>query len=113
MSEYKKTECAALIGLTIQSFTPFDSYLSIVLSDDKVICLTLDDDGPFNDSYAYLGKIDIEEIIGEKIVSADEKDWDSYGGTILLKTARNTGTIEILHDHNGYYGFGYDISGLS
>jgi hypothetical protein len=113
MSKYKKTECTALIGLTIQSVDFSKDHLSMVLSDGRNISVDLDDDGcGGNDSHAYFGKIDIEDIIGEKILSADEHDFDSCGGTIILKTARNTATIEIIHDHNGYYGFAYDISGL-
>lgn len=112
MSKYKKTECTALIGLTIQSYTS-ENDLYMVLSDGRKISVDLDDDGAGgNDSHAYFGKIDIDDIIGEKIISADEHNFDNCGGTIILKTTRNTGTIEIVHDHNGYYGFAYDISGL-
>lgn len=109
----KKTECTALIGLTIKGYVSTKHGLLILLSDNREISIDLSDDSDGgNDSHAFFGEIDLADIVGETILSADEKDWDSYGGTILLKTARNTGTIEIIHDHNGYYGFSYDISGL-
>lgn len=73
--------------------------------------LQIDDDGcGGNDSNAFLSDVcGLDAIAGKEIVAVDEES-DSYGARIKLRTADSSECIiNIVHDHNGYYGFSYEL----
>lgn len=74
-------------------------------------CLNIEDEGYCgNDSHAYLSSVDnIDAIINQEIIEVTEES-NSYSAEITLRTRENTCVIQIIHDHNGYYGFSYEIN---
>jgi hypothetical protein len=66
-----------------------------------------------NDSHAYLDSVNgLVNIIGQPIVEVTEES-DSYGAVVTLTAANDANcTIVIVHDHNGYYGFSYELVAL-
>lgn len=64
-----------------------------------------------NDSHACLESIvGLEGILNQTILTVDEVSHGGrFGETITLKTAYDTCVIEIVHEHNGYYGFSYEL----
>lgn len=62
-----------------------------------------------NDSNAYIDFIqNLDKILNQEIIEVIE-DCESYGAEITLKTRENSCVIQINHDHNGYYGFSYEL----
>ncbi len=89
-----------------------DSYLRLICKSGNVYDINIDDDSDGgNDSHAYISGIDMDKVIGRKIVDARHEDKDSYGVTLKFMTKEmQLGTITIQHDHNGYYGFKYYVT---
>lgn len=89
-----------------------DSFLRLHCKSGKVYDINIEDDGDGgNDSHAFISDIDMDKVIGRKIVDARHEDKDSYGVTLKFMTKEmQLGTITIQHDHNGYYGFSYHVS---
>ncbi len=111
MSEqHKKLSIDALIGQTIKK-AEFDKDSCVLfMKDGSSYGIDLQDDScGCNDSYAYFGEIQLSDIIGKKIVSAIESNSDSYGAVFVIKTKNAEGTIQVIHEHNGYYGWGYEL----
>ncbi len=109
---YKKLGIDSLVGKVITSYKfdkgDFDGELSggetfgILLEDDSCGC---------NDSYAYFGKCDLNNLIGHVITAAEESSgsFNNDGCVLKLKAGEFEGFIEIVHEHNGYYGFSYEV----
>ena len=73
--------------------------------------IEVDDDGPQNDSHAFISEIDMDKIIGREITDARHHGKDTYGVTLNFMTKRlQLGSITIDHKHNGYYGFSYHVT---
>lgn len=72
--------------------------------------LYISDDGPQNDSFAYIESIlGLESIIGKEIIEVQEES-DSEHAIITLRAKRSKDCIiNINHQHNGYYGFSYEL----
>lgn len=111
-NNYKKLGFDILKGQKIISFEPWSNgdkgwYFN---TESQRYYLEIDDDGcGCNDSNAYINYIqDLDKILNQEIIEVDEGS-DSYGANITLKTRENECFIVINHDHNGYYGFSYEL----
>ena len=73
--------------------------------------LIIEDEGDGgDDSHAFLESVDgINTILNQKIISVDESYDSSYGASIDIFTHNGRATILITHEHNGYYGFSYEL----
>jgi hypothetical protein len=73
--------------------------------------IQLDDDGggTGNASHAYFGDIRLNDLLGHTITAARHEDESSYGVLLILEAGDKRGCIPIVHDHNGYYGFSYEV----
>lgn len=107
----KKLGVESLIGKTISGFSLGEQELDLFFKDDTKAHIVLEDDGggTGNDSHAYFERIDFAEIIGKEIIGVEEQGHTSYGVLLILKTKDGKGEIDITHEHNGYYGFNYEI----
>lgn len=103
-----------LIGKKILSFNEWskgDGAWSFK-TDSGDYTLKIDDEGyGCNDSHAFLESIvGLEGILNQTILKVDEvSHGGSSGETITLETAHGNCVIEIIHEHNGYYGFSYEL----
>lgn len=99
-------EITQLIGEAIASY-----------GDGLIVCVSgrrfeiqLEDDGcGGNDSHAYLDGSDVGGLYGQIITEAYPEDSSSYGVRLVFKASDRRGWIQITHDHNGYYGFSYEV----
>lgn len=95
-----------LIGETILSYSDG----SITCASGRRFEIDIEDDGcGGNDSHAYLDGSDVEGIYGKTITAAYPKDYSSYGVLLTFEAGDQRGWIQITHEHNGYYGFSYDV----
>jgi hypothetical protein len=109
----KKLDFTQLVGRRIMSA---DAWLNgascwTIRTDGGDYRLVIEDDGcGGNDSHAYLSQVDgLPEIIGAVIDSVSEES-DSCSAEIKLRAASGLSCIiGITHDHNGYYGFSYEL----
>ncbi len=111
MTSPKKLDIDALVGKTIASYT-FDQYLvTFLCADGSRFEIHLEDDGngTGNDSHAWFSGCDLTPLVDRPIVSAHHEDESSEGVNLLLETADTSGFIAITHEHNGYYGFSYEV----
>lgn len=111
MNRHKKQSFDILIGEKIVKYThPDKKDSSFSFESDKYrYDLSIDDDGPQNDSHAYINYIsNFDGILNKEIISVNEHS-ESYGAEIKIDTAYSTAEIDINHDHNGYYGFSYEL----
>ena len=104
----KKLGIDELIGYTIKSYTKEGT---IVTEEGEIFEIHLEDDGcGGNDSHAFFEKFDLDNIIGEKILEIHEEGGTNVDGAVFtLKTKMAMGIIEIVHESNGYYGWGYEV----
>jgi hypothetical protein len=108
----KKLDINELVGFTIKSFDKAgDKELIILTEQSSEFRIILEDDWcGCNDSYASFQEIKLDGILGQKIISATEQNHPSKDGAFLIiETDNGTGSIEMVHDSNGYYGWGYEI----
>ncbi len=115
--QHKKLSIDTIVGQIIKKVEFSKDFCLLTMKDGSKYNIDLQDDGSGtgNDSYAFFGEIDLGQIINRKIVAAKE-DSDSYGGILTIETrawgseTKNPkGTIQIIHSHNGYYGWGYEL----
>ncbi len=109
----KKQGFDILKGQTIVSFhiweQPNYKAASFKTTTHKYNLEITDEGAGGNDSDAYLESITGgESIIGQEIVEVTEES-DNYGAIIKLITDNSKCVITIIHDHNGYYGFDYEV----
>lgn len=109
----KKQGFDILKGQRIMSYEQWDNeaqYFNFQ-TENKNYCLNIEDDSyGCNDSHAYLSSINnIDNILNQEIIEVTEES-DSYGAEITLRTRENACVIQIVHDHNGYYGFSYEVN---
>ena len=109
----KKGDFNQLIGQKIVAFgsPPTDDQCKnyYIGTDNFDYTLIIDDDHcGCNDSWAYLQTADLLQIANQEIIDIEEES-DSYGAEIKIITKENFGTIRIVHEQNGYYGFCYDL----
>jgi hypothetical protein len=99
-------------GETIVSFTGEgnDSFMTINCESRHHYDIYVDDEGPSNDSHAFISEIDLKNLVGKPIVFAQHEGKNSYGVTLVMKAADGSeGHVTIDHEHNGYYGFSYSV----
>ena len=109
----KKGDFNQLIGQKIVAFgsAPIDNKTKdYYIGTDKFdYTLLIDDDNcGCNDSWAFLQSADLLAIANQEIIDIEEES-NSYGATIKIFTKDNFGTLIIIHEQNGYYGFSYDL----
>lgn len=109
----KKGDFNQLIGQKIVAFgsppTDRETKDYYIGTDKYDYNLLIDDDNcGCNDSWAYLKSADLLQIANQEIIDIEEES-DSYGATVKIITKDNFGTLIIVHDQNGYYGFSYDL----
>lgn len=110
MTHYKKHDIDILIGKTISRFDYSPDLVSFTCTDETRYEVQLEDDGcGGNDSHAFFAGCDLIPILGEPIVDAWHDGESSYGVSLVLKTAKTNGFFTIIHEHNGYYDFSYDV----
>jgi hypothetical protein len=60
---------------------------------------------------AWISEINLDKLIGKKIVEAYHDGKDCFGVTLIMKAEDgNVGHVTIEADHNGYYGFSYQVT---
>ncbi len=109
--QYKKLSIDALIGQVIKKVTYDKNNCVLTMKDGTKYDIRLEDDGggTGNDSYAYFSAVALTSILHRKIISAEETNDDSYGAVFVIKTKNAEGAIVITHEHNGYYGWSYEL----
>ncbi len=109
-NNYKKLGIDSLIGKVITSYDFDKDNFDGKLSNGGTFGIHLEDDScGCNDSHAFFGEANLHNLIGQPITEAGEFDSDSYGCTLRLKSGELEGFIQIIHEHNGYYGFSYEV----
>ncbi len=105
----KKLDIDVLIGHTLRGWTLADPKRLILYCDDHQWVVQVDDDGAGgNDSYASVTDVRLTDLIGETITGArHEGGGDDVG--LLLEAGDRRGSITLRHDHNGYYGWSYEV----
>lgn len=103
-----------LIGKKILSFEKWDNGDKSwgFKTDSGDYSLEIDDESyGGNASNAFLESIvGLERILNKTIEKVDEVSHGGRNGeTVTLKTANANCVIEIVHEHNGYYGFSYEL----
>jgi hypothetical protein len=65
-----------------------------------------------NDSLAFIDTVlNLDSVLGKTIVSAQELNYDSYGCELeLIAEDGSVCKIVLEHQHNGYYGFNYQLN---
>jgi hypothetical protein len=112
-NEHKKGDIDIINGETIIAIegSVGDKGLRLKCKSGNSYDIDVDDDGPQNDSNAYISAIDMGKVMGRQIVDAQHADKDNEGVVLKFMTKRlQLGTITIQHDHNGYYGFSYSVT---
>lgn len=107
----KRGELSQLIGETIISYRlENEQVLRIACDSGRVFHITLDDDGggTGNDSHAYFGNVLLHK--DRKITLIREESRDSYGARFAVECSYRSGVIEVVHDHNGFYGYSVDVT---
>jgi hypothetical protein len=96
-------------GETITSFKGEgnDSFMTIDCASGHHYDIYVDAD---DYAQAWISEIDLKNIIGKPIVFAEHDGKDSYGVTLVMKSADGSeGHITVECEHNGYYGFSYSV----
>jgi hypothetical protein len=108
----KKLDVTELIGKTIVAYTVTEYAINLHFLHGDTGSIDIEDDGrgTGNDSHVSFGRINLDKILGQGITAADDGEYDSNGGVLVLKTEDNVGLIEIFHEHNGYYGWAYTVN---
>lgn len=107
----KRGELSQLIGETIISYRlENEKLLRIACDSGRVFHVNLSDDGsgPGNDSHAFFRGVIL--IRDHPITNIREEDRDSYGARFVVECGYRSGVIEVVHDHNGYYGWDMDVT---
>ncbi len=106
----KKLSIDSLVGQAIIGYSSDDYSITLNLADGRTCQIVLEDEGyGGNDSRVSFGKIDLSAIVLQLILETEESDKSTFGAILKLSTKRNQGSIEIIHEHNGYYGWGYEL----
>ena len=111
MNAHKLFDFSTLVGRTITKIIPDNSdYIKFYDTDKNEIIVEVHDDGDGgNDSHAYFINFgNINAIIGEKIIFA-ESDINGDETYFTIKTETKTATFQIVHEHNGYYGYSFSV----
>lgn len=114
MSKHKYNGFAILQGHRIHSFTylakPNAGELKMETSIGN-FHLSISDDGyGGNDSHAFLSEVIGLNTVLHSPIEKIEEDADKWGATIKLHDSHgNEAVVKIVHEQNGYYGFGYSL----
>lgn len=114
----KRGDMDQLVGETITSCEgkAGDEQMTFFCASGKVFTFWLEDDGggTGNDSHAFISGISIP--IGEPITLVTERGRDSYGARFVFgvasvdeEDAAESFYLDVTHEHNGYYGWGYEL----
>lgn len=103
-----------LQGLTLVSVEVPDGKhpktLKLCTSNNGVYRIDVEDEGGSgNDSNAFFRGVELEKIVGNPITRAYHKDKSRDGVMLILETKDARGSMEIVHENNGYYGFSYEV----
>jgi len=110
MSHHKLLEFSILTGKTIASYTAEKDCVDFYTTDKEVISVILSDDGPMNDSHAYFLNFEgMENILHKKIVKADDTPGHDEADFLIELEDGSKATFSTIHEHNGYYGYSYEI----
>jgi len=111
MSHHKLLEFSILTGKTIASYTAEKDCVDFTTIDNEVISINLSDDGDGgNDSYAYFLNFEgMENILHKKIVKADDTPGHDEADFLIELEDGSKATFSTIHEHNGYYGYSYEI----
>ena len=107
----KHGELSQLIGETISSYRlENEQLLRITCESGRVFHMALEDDGggTGNDSHAFFQNVTL--ITDHKVTAVREEDRDSYGARFVVECEYRAGVIEVVHDHNGYYNFSWEVT---
>lgn len=115
MTSPKKLDIDALVGHAIVSYTFGPDLVTFECAGGARFEIHLEDDGngTGNDSHAFFSGCDITPILGHVITAARHEDGSSYGVNLLLESATASAFLAITHEHNGYYGFSYEVVPLT
>lgn len=106
----KKLDITVLIGKIIVAYIESDYSIDLHFIDGSTGAIAIEDDGfGGNDSHVSFGRIALDNILGKEITGADDGEYDSNGGVLVLKSDDCAGLVEIFHEHNGYYGWAYGV----
>jgi len=110
MSE-KLTEFSILTGKTIVNVSANKDYVRFNLLGG-VCDIDLHDDGPQNDSHAFFFNFEALNSLTDKVVaSAVDTEINSDNCEFKLTFTDGTSiTFESVHEHNGYYGYSYQVN---
>ena len=83
-----------------------------ICTDNWDYTLQIDDDscGGLNDSWACISSITGFKNIIDKVITRVHESANSYSAEITLFAQDSICSIDIIHQHNGYYGFSYILS---
>lgn len=108
----KLGEMTQLIGraITKVKHTAAKQELFLTCDDGAEFVLRVDDEHHgYNDSHAYIDSVVLNRLFGLVIVNVEETNRDSYGVELVIHAGTQRGHIKIVHDHNGYYGFSWEL----
>ena len=99
-----------LKGHTIVSFEKEEYNLTLHLVGGGQYRVELTDDGGGgNDSHAFFEKVELGPILGKELTEAFHEGKTSEGVRLVLRAGKDEGQVEVVHQHNGYYGFSYEV----
>lgn len=109
MDTSKHGELSQLIGETISSYRVENSHLlRIVCESGRVFSMTLQDEGDGgNDSCALFGNVAL--ITDHKVTAVRELEMSNDGAKFVVECKYRAGVIEVVHESNSYYFWGYDV----
>lgn len=106
----KLGELTQLVGEVITSYRDG----RFTCASGRRFVLDIQDEGcGGNDSHAYLDDDDMYRVLGFPILAAYPTDASSWGVTLTFESQGGSipvrGTVTITHEHNGYYGFSWEL----
>lgn len=108
----KLTEFSALKEMVIHRVVATKYDITFHLNNGAVCTITLDDDGPQNDSHAFFkGYDELNEIANKTVIDTKcvEVDKDNTVFGLEFDDGKRY-TFESVHEHNGYYGYRYYVN---
>lgn len=109
-----KTKLDCLLNKKIVGYVLKDKKKTLRLSlfDGSDTSIELDDDSDGgNDSYAYFSEVHLISIFNKSISSIEECGRSSNGCKFIFTADDGSrGEVDVIHEHNGYYDWGFFVS---
>jgi hypothetical protein len=109
-----KTKLDCLLNKKIVGYVLKDQKKTLRLSlfDGTDVSIELDDDSAGgNNSCAFFSNVCLAAIFSRNIVSVEESGKNSYGAKFIFTSDDGyRGEVDVTHNHNGYYGWGFFVS---